>query len=57
LRADAYMSLAFIELTAAIVNIDPEQKGFGPEIPSPQRQRTTLRDTDFEHMERRVPEP
>jgi hypothetical protein len=57
LRTDAYMSVAFIELTATIVNIDPEQKGFGPEIPSPQRQRTALRDTDFEHMERRVTEP
>ena len=33
LRTDAYMSVAFIELTATIVNIDPEQKGFGPEIP------------------------
>jgi hypothetical protein len=44
LRTDAYMSVAFIELTATIVNIDPEQKGFGPEIPSPQRQRTALRD-------------
>ena len=52
MRTDAYKSVAFIELMAAIVNIDPEQKGFWPEI-----QRTALRDTDFEHMERRVPEP
>ncbi len=35
MRADAYMSVTFIKLTAALINIDAEKNGFGAKIPSP----------------------